>query len=97
MGFESIKSLIISRYEQDEFCPNGEFCVFAHGEAELKVQGNLGGKNKALYKTSLCHNYSSLGVCPSGKNCSFAHGRFELRPVGFDGKYYKGLFETMSL
>ncbi|XP_063711663.1 uncharacterized protein LOC134839965 [Symsagittifera roscoffensis] len=44
-------------------------------KTELKVRNNLGGKNKALYKTSLCHNYRLLGVCPSRKNCSSAHGQ----------------------
>ena len=74
-------------YERAAFCPNGDLCLFAHGNEELKEQNmeNASKSRKQLYKTSLCTNFTTQGVCASGKNCLFAHGRYELRPIGFDG------------
>ena len=49
-------------------------CRFAHGVSELRGTA-------AVYKTQLCHWYSSSGQCTRGVGCRHAHGESELRPT----------------
>jgi hypothetical protein len=90
------KTKLCLRYEQTQFCIEGESCPFAHGEAELRYDASASPPviKPGLFKTSLCKNYITLGVCPAGNKCSFAHGKYELRPVGFKGDFQKKITEN---
>ena len=62
------KSQLCENYMNTGVCKYGNFCQFAHGEAELQTRA--APKN---FKTKLCRNYALSGHCPYGTKCTFLH------------------------
>lgn len=52
-------------------CREGENCVYAHGDEDLRV-------TEGIYKTQMC-NFYERGYCKKGDRCNHAHGKSDLR------------------
>lgn len=77
------------RCKNQERCPFGDECHYAHNEMEMLFHPDL-------YKTKECNYYnsSSADSCSKGDLCSFAHGKDELRSSGvWSRKHKKGDYE----
>merc|ERR1719379_173556 len=66
-----MKTKMCKSYAQDGKCAIGEYCIFAHGETELRV-------TDGIYKTQMCH-FFERGRCLKGDRCNHAHGKEDLR------------------
>ena len=86
------KTALCKKYMQNQSCPYGDKCQFAHGEQELRsfnaqpqnMMYSLGmnpkNQNNMLnYKIVKCKNFEKDGTCKYGQHCTFAHGDKEVR------------------
>jgi len=91
---EAYKTRLCRHFLDDNDCPFGQKCVFAHGEHDLKeplkplvdssvvdsCPASQNPKNRPeAYKTTLCRNWQDDQSCAFGDKCAFAHGSHELR------------------
>ncbi|CAG9537841.1 unnamed protein product [Cercopithifilaria johnstoni] len=67
------KTSLCRTFRKTGKCENGEACVFAHGEEELRIPPKAHPK----YKTQLCNNFIKWKYCPYGARCQFIHGYFD--------------------
>ncbi|KAI5191634.1 butyrate response factor [Nematocida sp. AWRm77] len=62
------KTEICKSFEENNFCPYGDKCQFAHSLKELRDV-----ERHPRYKTELCKTYTTFGTCSYGKRCCFIH------------------------
>ncbi|EFO21935.1 hypothetical protein LOAG_06554 [Loa loa] len=65
------KTSLCKPFRENNICPYGDECVFAHGEKELRLPPQAHPK----YKTKLCNKFSVLNYCPYGARCQYVHER----------------------
>ncbi|CAG9540505.1 unnamed protein product [Cercopithifilaria johnstoni] len=65
------KTSLCRSFRENNTCPYGEECVFAHGEKELRLPPQAHPK----YKTQLCNKFSVWNYCPYGARCQYIHQR----------------------
>ncbi|KAL3986000.1 Zinc finger C-x8-C-x5-C-x3-H type (and similar) family protein [Acanthocheilonema viteae] len=65
------KTSLCRSFRENNICPYGEECVFAHGEKELRLPPQAHPK----YKTQLCNKFSIWNYCPYGARCQYIHQR----------------------
>lgn len=68
------KKMLCHFYEKLGKCNNGDKCLYAHGEKELRVDV----KPKFVIKKTILCQFHLAGGCRHGDNCTFAHGKDEL-------------------
>ena len=86
------KTALCKKFTENQSCPYGDKCQFAHGEQELRnfnghVQNmmyplGMGTKNQnnmLNYKIVKCKNWEKDKTCKYGIHCTYAHGDEELR------------------
>uniref|UniRef100_A0A1I8ECZ8 C3H1-type domain-containing protein n=1 Tax=Wuchereria bancrofti TaxID=6293 RepID=A0A1I8ECZ8_WUCBA len=75
------KTSLCRSFRENNICPYGDECVFAHGEKELRLPPQAHPK----YKTQLCNKFSVWNYCPYGARCQYIHQRVnEMSKIGTD-------------
>ena len=86
------KTALCKKFTENQSCPYGDKCQFAHGEQELRNfnghaqnmmyplgMGTKNQNNMLNYKIVKCKNWEKDKTCKYGAHCTFAHGEEELR------------------
>ncbi|CAJ1367154.1 unnamed protein product [Effrenium voratum] len=101
---EGVKRTICKFWEEGK-CKNGEFCTWAHGQAELGQPIVTSNAFVALpnpldmgpnAKKTIC-KFWQQGACTKGAACTFAHGRSDLQAPSADNSgLWQGLVERAT-
>ena len=86
------KTALCKKFTENQSCPYGDKCQFAHGEQELRNfnghaqnmmyplgMGTKNQNNMLNYKIVKCKNWEKDKTCKYGIHCTYAHGDEELR------------------
>ena len=86
------KTALCKKFTENQSCPYGDKCQFAHGEQELRNfnghaqnmmyplgMGTKNQNNMLNYKIVKCKNWEKDKTCKYGAHCTFAHGDEEIR------------------
>ena len=86
------KTDLCKKFTENQSCPYGDKCQFAHGEQELRNfnshaqnmmyplgMGTKNQNNMLNYKIVKCKNWEKDKTCKYGIHCTYAHGDEELR------------------
>ena len=86
------KTALCKKFTENQSCPYGDKCQFAHGEQELRNfnghaqnmmyplgMGTKNQNNMLNYKIVKCKNWEKDKTCKYGVHCTYAHGDEELR------------------
>lgn len=63
------KTELCLHFRENDTCPHGTRCLFAHGLAELRPYKGRHPK----HKTQLCRSFHETGFCNYGYRCSYIH------------------------
>ena len=86
------KTALCKKFTENQSCPYGDKCQFAHGEQELRNfnghaqnmmyplgMGTKNQNNMLNYKIVKCKNWEKDKTCKYDVHCTYAHGDEELR------------------
>jgi hypothetical protein len=84
------KTILCRDYlSEDQTCPRGEKCQFAHG-----IEDCRNPQSHPLYRSKMCSDWLNRGFCQRGNQCYHAHSKEQLRLPRF---LLKAFYDHLNL